>query len=132
MLAACYSRDFSTMAQVEGTLVAVQVSLSTCPRADIFAVMMMREFCSVSGELIQLERIVTTSNRTRPRASKYDVHELYRRMYVPLGEVYDPLVEFMYLVFTRMPGESYRRRLRSLLLCICDVFRAALINSLVC
>ena len=23
-----------------------------------------------------------------------------------------PLVEFMYLVFTRMPGESYRRRLR--------------------
>ena len=27
-----------------------------------------------------------------------------------------PLVEFMYLVFTRTPGESYRRRLRSLLL----------------
>ena len=26
-----------------------------------------------------------------------------------------PLVEFMYLVFTRMPGDSYRRRLRSLL-----------------
>ena len=23
-----------------------------------------------------------------------------------------PLVEFMYLVFTRIPGESYRRRLR--------------------
>ena len=43
-----------------------------------------------------------------------------------LGEL--PLVEFMYLVFTRMPGESYRRRLRSLLLCLCDVFRA-LINS---
>ena len=42
-----------------------------------------------------------------------------------------PLVEFMYLVFTRMPGESHRRRLRSLLLCLCDVFRA-LINSLVC
>ena len=37
----------------------------------------------------------------------------------------------MYLVFTRMPGESYRRQLRSLLLCICYVFRA-LINSLVC
>ena len=30
-----------------------------------------------------------------------------------------------------MPGESYRTRLRSLLLCLCDVFRA-LINSLVC
>ena len=37
-----------------------------------------------------------------------------------------PLVQFMYLVFTRMPV-SYRRRLRSLLLCWCDVFRA-LIN----
>ena len=41
-----------------------------------------------------------------------------------------PLVEFMYLVFTRMPGESYRRRLGSLLLYLCCVFRA-LINSLV-
>ena len=36
----------------------------------------------------------------------------------------------MYLVFTRMAGESYRRRLRSLFLCLCYVFRA-LINSLV-
>ena len=41
-----------------------------------------------------------------------------------------PLVEFMYLVFTRMPCESYRRRLRSLLY-LCYVFRA-LINSLLC
>ena len=40
-----------------------------------------------------------------------------------------PLVEFMYLV--RMPGESYGRRLRSMLLYLCYVFRA-LINSLVC
>ena len=30
-----------------------------------------------------------------------------------------------------MPGESYRRQLRSLLLCLCEGFRA-LINSLVC
>ena len=30
---------------------------------------------------------------------------------------------FMYLVFTRTPGESYCRRLRSLLLRLCDVFR---------
>ena len=37
----------------------------------------------------------------------------------------------MYLVFTRMPGESYRRRLRSLLLFLSYVFRA-LINSLLC
>ena len=43
----------------------------------------------------------------------------------------EPLGEFMYLVLTGMPGESYRRRLRSLLLFLCDVFRA-LINSLVC
>ena len=35
----------------------------------------------------------------------------------------------MYLVFTRMPGESYRRRLRSLLLYLCYVF-LELINSL--
>ena len=42
-----------------------------------------------------------------------------------------PLVECIYLVFTRMPRESYRRRLRSLLLYLCDVFRV-LINSLVC
>ena len=35
-----------------------------------------------------------------------------------------PLEEFMYLVFMRMPGESYRRRLRSLLSCLCDIFRA--------
>ena len=41
-----------------------------------------------------------------------------------------PLVEFMYLVFTRMPGESYRRRLWSLFLCLCYVFRAV-INSFV-
>ena len=42
-----------------------------------------------------------------------------------------PLVEFMYLVFICMPDESCRRRLRSVLLYLCDVFRA-LINSLVC
>ena len=37
----------------------------------------------------------------------------------------------MYLVFARMAGESYRRRLRPLLLHLCYVFRA-LINYLVC
>ena len=42
-----------------------------------------------------------------------------------------PLVEFMYLVFKCMPGESYRRQLWSLLLYLCYVFWA-LINSLVC
>ena len=37
----------------------------------------------------------------------------------------------MYLLFTRMPCDSYRGRLRCLLLFLCDVFWA-LINSLLC
>ena len=41
-----------------------------------------------------------------------------------------PLVEFMYLGFTRMPGESCCRWLRSSL-CLCDALQA-LINSIVC
>ena len=41
------------------------------------------------------------------------------------------LVEFMYLAFTRMPGANYHWRLGSLLLGLCDVFRAR-VNSLVC
>ena len=41
-----------------------------------------------------------------------------------------PLVEFMYFVFTRMPGESCHRRLRSMLY-LYYVFRA-LMNSFVC
>jgi len=39
-----------------------------------------------------------------------------------------PLVELTYLVFTRMPGKSYRKRLRSFVVVSCDVLRA-LINS---
>ena len=42
-----------------------------------------------------------------------------------------PLVEFTYRIFTCMPGESYSRWLRSLLLCLCDAFQL-LINSFVC
>ena len=37
----------------------------------------------------------------------------------------------MYLVFTLVPGGSYRRRLRSLLLGLCDVSQVP-INSVVC
>ena len=37
---------------------------------------------------------------------------------------YVRVVEFIHLVFTRMPGESYHKRLRSLLLCLCDILRA--------
>ena len=35
------------------------------------------------------------------------------------------------IVFTCMPGENYHRHLRSLLLCLCDIFWV-LMNSLVC
>ena len=42
-----------------------------------------------------------------------------------------PLVEFMYLVFMCMPGESYRRQLRSLLLCLCTSTNSST-NSHVC
>ena len=45
----------------------------------------------------------------------------------PLEALTEWLWVYTYLVFTRMPGESYRRRFRSLLLYSCDVFRA-LIN----
>ena len=37
----------------------------------------------------------------------------------------------MYVAFTRMPDERYRRRHRSLMLCLRDVSRS-LFNSLVC
>ena len=63
----------------------------------------------------------------------YEVHKLHQRYILYRGtsstEVH--LVEFMYLIFTCMPGESYRSRLRSLLVYLCYVFRT-LINSLVC
>ena len=48
--------------------------------------------------------------------------------FLKVGVMY---LEFMYIVFTRMPGDTYRRRLRSLLLYLYCVFRA-LVNSLVC
>ena len=56
-------------------------------------------------------------------ASKYKVCKLRKRyilpctlrMYVTLYTEDAPLVEFTYLVFTCMPGESYHKRLRSLL-----------------
>ena len=38
-----------------------------------------------------------------------------------------PLVEFMYLVFTRMPGESYRRRLRSVVVFVLLISSACVV-----
>ena len=61
-------------------------------------------------------------------ARKHRVHNFHQRYILCISGV--PVVEFMYLVFTRMPVESYRRRLRSLLY-LCYVF-LVLINSFVC
>ena len=67
-----------------------------------------------------------------PSCEKCEVHFLYYINFVVVFTLEDVLlVEFMYLVFTPTPGESYRRRLRPLLLYLCYVFRA-LMNSLVC
>ena len=49
---------------------------------------------------------------------------LYIYICITLEDI--PLVEFIYTVFTRMPGKNYRRWLRSLLLSLCNVFRAQL------
>ena len=58
--------------------------------------------------------------QTNKRASSASGVPEYRL----LAQADVPVVEFVYRVFTRMPRESYRRRLRSLLLCLCDVFWA--------
>ena len=62
------------------------------------------------------------------RAGIYKVHTLHQRSilwWIPLGK-------FMYLVFTRMPRESCRRRLGSQWLCLCDVFWELIIKSFLC
>jgi len=51
--------------------------------------------------------------RTNPWSDELLCFSLLPSHSHPLQNV--PLVEFMYLVFTRIPGESYRRRLRTLL-----------------
>ena len=49
--------------------------------------------------------------------------DVKHQVYLIITEIEDvPLVEFTYLVFTRMPGESYRRQLGSFLLYLCYVF----------
>ena len=51
---------------------------------------------------------------------------VYHGFYLSFCKLSFTLLEFMYLVFTRMPGESCRRRLGSLLLYLCDVLRAVI------
>ena len=73
-------------------------------------------------------RVILQMNRACGRVV---IHSIV--VYKPLGDLLFQdvaLVEFMYLLFTHVSGESYRRRLRALL-CLSDVFRA-LINSLAC
>ena len=81
---------------------------------------------------LETELNKSETERARERScrinTRYKVHKLHQR-HIIFEDV--PLVEFMYLVFTRMSGESYRWRLRSLLLHLCHVLRT-LINSLVC
>ena len=59
----------------------------------------------------------------------------FRATLAPTSSCHDdvPPVEFMYLLFTCMPGESYRMWLWSLLLYLCQAFWIwVLINCLVC
>ena len=83
---------------------------------------------AIERALVQVSSMVEVA----PDASVFDAEErdgiFVVVVSVALKTEYVPLVEFMCLVFTHMPGESYCRRLRSLLL---RLFRA-LINSLVC
>ena len=78
-------------------------------------------------------KYVTQAQHQRPEsptatltwhACKCKVHTLHQRYILSSGGDYVPCN-------IRMPGESYRRCLRSLLLLLYDVFRT-LINSLVC
>ena len=82
-----------------------------------------------------MKRVSKKSVRTGPKCTKSGKdagfnYTIQKHAHIFREDV--PVVEVMYFVsVTRMPGESYRRRLTSLLLCLCDVFRE-LINSLVC
>ena len=65
-------------------------------------------------------QLTKTSRTITPRESCLGKPN-YR--YIPKYIMYEsaPLVEFMCIVVTHMLGKSYCRRLRSLLLCSCDV-----------
>ena len=91
----------------------------------------VHKLVAIETPLVQVSSMVEVA----PDASVFDAEErdgifvvvvVVVSVVLKIGDV--PLVEFMYLVFTRMPGERYRRRLGFLLL---RLFRA-LINSLVC
>ena len=96
-----------TVIAITTNAVTITIATSFIPTMTIFVIFTFVVMCVI---IIQ-----TNLKQNEAQSARVDV----------------PLVEFMYLVFTRMPGESYRRRLRSLLLYLCYVFRA-LINSLVC
>ena len=86
--------------------------------------------CALS--LSQYYRVWQLSTGIASRKEVWISERINKQVYMPLwGNLFEdvPLLEFMYFVFTRMPGESYRRRLG---LCCCTwyIFRA-MINSLV-
>ena len=81
-------------------------------------------FSSVQDGIYVLGKTHTRSTRSLKSFPTLPLKEFPVKIYLWLS------VCALYL-FTRRPGESYRSRLRSLLLCLCDVFRQ-LINSLVC
>ena len=64
-------------------------------------------------------RELITAQKTSHKYSNKDLSCL--RVY-NYKHVHVPLVEFMYLIFTCMPGESYRRQLKSLSLYLCDIY----------
>jgi len=63
-----------------------------------------------------LKTTTTTTKRKRKRKNNNNKKKKKKKKGNSLVFTEDvPLVDFVYLVFTRMPGESYRKRFRSLL-----------------
>ena len=78
---------------------------------------------------INLNMIFYTHLQHRPTKTIYINYCTYLYFIGTSEDV--PVVEFMYLVFVRMAGESYGRRLRSLLLYLRYVFRELISLSLI-
>ena len=116
MMSACYGFAWSDV-----TWCIVAWCTQNAPRRQHFHVVILLVKCDTE-----------TWNRTRPRTLQQNQHTrelISARKTFNSHMVCIALVEFMYHEFTRMPGESYHRRLRSLLFDCVTSFRA-LINSL--
>ena len=80
----------------------------------------------LAGLVLGVERLILTVNMHR-----WTQNTITRYVNSTRGTSSNSRGVDIYLIFTHLPGESYRRRLGSLLLCLCGDFRAQ-INSLVC